>query len=36
LVDAFLFISGLAGFADLDRASVGKRALGGDEALGAE
>ena len=36
MVDAFLFVVGLAGFADVDRAAVGEREPGGDEAVGAE
>ncbi len=36
LVDAFLFLFGLAEFADVDDASVGERESGGYEALGAE
>ena len=36
MVDAFLFVVGLAGLADVDRASVGERESGGDEAVGAE
>ena len=35
-VDAFLFIVGLAGFADVDGAPIGGREPGGDEAVGAE
>jgi hypothetical protein len=31
-----LFIVGLAGLADVDRASVGERESGGDEAVGAK
>ena len=36
LVDAFLLVVGLAGFADVDGASIGERELGGDEAVCAE
>ena len=36
MVDAFLLVVGLAGLADVDRASVGERKSGGDEAVGAE
>jgi hypothetical protein len=36
LGDAFLFVVGLAWLADVDRAAVGEREVGGDEALGAE
>ena len=32
----FLFVVGLAGFTDVDRAAVGERESGGDEAVGAE
>ena len=36
MVDAFLLVVGLAGLADVDRAAVGERESGGDEAVGAE
>jgi hypothetical protein len=36
LVDAFLFVVGLAGLADVNRAPAGERESGGDEAVGAE
>ncbi len=36
MVDAFLFVVGLAGLADVDRASVGGREPGSGEAVGAE
>ena len=36
MVDAFLFVVGLAGFADVDDASVGERESGGGEAVRAE
>ena len=36
LVDAILFVVGLAEFADVDDASVGERESGCDEVVGAE
>ena len=36
MVVAFLFVVGLAGFADVDHASVGEWELRGDEAVGAK
>jgi hypothetical protein len=36
LADPLLFVDGLAGLADVDRSSIGKRNLGGDEAVRAE
>ena len=36
LVDAFLLVVGLAGLADVDRASVGERESGGNEAVAAK
>ena len=36
MIDALLFVIGLAGFADVDRAAVGEREPGGDEAVRAE
>ena len=36
MVDAFLFVVRLAWLADVDRAAVGKREPGGDEAVRAE